>query len=266
VSNTSQSVNQSTVLGAFVNVIGLLSIALYFTGWIYRWAYYDFFRIELNALNLPAQSFFFVPLSVLIGSFAEMVIALILIIGIALSVILTWFFIDWIVSRVRVHRSLTTLLKDLVVVASVLLILYSLARSQGQADAKRDAATETSLLPVITIVQPEKDLGLGRNPKKLTDEPALQKDPAQQKTRIIGNVDLFRRIQRIDIKAPGDNPKSGDWRLLVNSSGWLYLVRTLPKELVQTKDKSPLILAVREGGGEQVMILGPIKALDSQTP
>ncbi|NJR74465.1 MAG: hypothetical protein HC773_14090 [Scytonema sp. CRU_2_7] len=63
-SNTPQTTSEFKILGAFAGSVGLFSIALYFTGWIYRWAYYGFFRIELNALNLPAQSFFFVPIQV----------------------------------------------------------------------------------------------------------------------------------------------------------------------------------------------------------
>ena len=45
----------------------------------------------------------------------------------------------------------------------LLLILFWLARIQGTTDARRDAVNETSTLPVITLVLPEKQIALGQN-------------------------------------------------------------------------------------------------------
>ncbi len=260
VSESAQNSNEPKILGAFISVAGLLSVALYFTGWIYRYAYYGSFRIEVNALNLPAQSFFFVPLSVFLGSPWALLKGLLVITLTILVIILGQ--VGWkrILHRFRFHFGtkgfLPTLLRDLIVIGLILVSLYWLARSQGEADAQRDAISGKSVLPLIALVHPEKDLGIGRNPKKTFDEPALQKDSTQQKTRIIGDIELFNKLREIDIKASDDPPQLGDWRLLVSSNGWLYLIRTLPEDQVRKKDgRFPIVLAVREGGGEQLMIL-----------
>jgi hypothetical protein len=55
------------ILGTFASLLGLLGIFLYFTGWIYRWAYFGWFRIEINRLDLPLRSFLFVPIQVFCG-------------------------------------------------------------------------------------------------------------------------------------------------------------------------------------------------------
>jgi hypothetical protein len=55
-------------LGKLVSVIGLLAIALYFTGWIYRWFYFGFFQVELTTLNLSLESFYIASFSLLFRS------------------------------------------------------------------------------------------------------------------------------------------------------------------------------------------------------
>lgn len=45
------------ILGTFASLLGLLGIFLYFTGWIYRWAYFGWFSLEINRLDLPLRSF-----------------------------------------------------------------------------------------------------------------------------------------------------------------------------------------------------------------
>ncbi len=63
-----QTPNQETnILGKFTSVLGLLGAALFFAGWIYRWSYFYFFQLELNTLDLPAQSFLIVPLQIFLG-------------------------------------------------------------------------------------------------------------------------------------------------------------------------------------------------------
>ncbi|MDJ0580467.1 MAG: hypothetical protein QNJ66_10650, partial [Crocosphaera sp.] len=45
-------------LGKLASLIALLAIALYFTGWVYRWTYFGFFQVEVMTLNLPLESFY----------------------------------------------------------------------------------------------------------------------------------------------------------------------------------------------------------------
>lgn len=68
-SSGSQEPPTPQLLGAFISLLGILSIFLYFTGWIYRWAYFGFFELEINTLNLPLESFLIVPIQVILGDF-----------------------------------------------------------------------------------------------------------------------------------------------------------------------------------------------------
>ena len=55
-------------LGRFAAIAGLIAAGLYLTGWIYRWAYFGYFQIYLPSLELPPQSFLFVPIQVFFGT------------------------------------------------------------------------------------------------------------------------------------------------------------------------------------------------------
>jgi hypothetical protein len=67
--SASSSQQPFSPLGKLVSsVIGLLAIALYFTGWIYRWFYFGFFQVELTTLNLSLESFYIASFSLLFRS------------------------------------------------------------------------------------------------------------------------------------------------------------------------------------------------------
>jgi hypothetical protein len=59
-------------------------------------------------------------------------------------------------------------------VPDLLIILFWLARIQGSIDARRDAVNDTSTLPVITLVLPEKQIVIGRNPEDVFTDPSLK--------------------------------------------------------------------------------------------
>lgn len=311
-SDHAQTSNEVKILGAFAGSVGLFSIALYFTGWIYRWAYFGFFRLELNALNFPAQSFFFVPIQVFLGSRERFLQALLaLVVAAALIRVTLWLIllpdgtsyepstsnqehrsshqisqliqtlgrlqfasrlhplgrwlirlvrklllpINWLVSRLRYIAQIfpSSFLKDLVVVAWILIILFWLARWQGEADARYAASNDTSWLPVITLVHTEKGLGIGQG---VSDDPnKLPLDAPIDKARIIGDAGLFEKLRGKEATYPGGSNSPMPWRLLINSNGWLYLFQSLPQNA--DPKRRPLIIATREGGGEQIMILSP---------
>ena len=62
-----QPTPESNILGNFASVVGLLGVALFFTGWIYRWSYFSCFQLNVITLDLPVQSFLLVPLQVFLG-------------------------------------------------------------------------------------------------------------------------------------------------------------------------------------------------------
>ena len=245
-SNTPPVTSQSPFLGAFARVVGLLSIFLYFTGWIYRWAFFGFFRIQLTTLDLPAQSFFFIPIQVFLGSPQAFIKALFILVLAFIGIFLSLRFLKW--RRVSSQLSLP-LIRQLVIVAWLLMALYWTARWQGVTDAWQAAVNDTSPLPVITLVQIEKGLGLGYNAKNKTY-------PSLENARIVGDVGLFtNKLRGREVTLPGAPSKIGDWRLLISSKGWLYLFQALPRD-AKPNNRRPFVLAVREGG-EQFMILSP---------
>lgn len=263
-----QTNNESKVLGAFASALTLFSIALYFTGWIYRWAYFAFFRINILSLDLSTQSFFIVPIQVFFGNWHVFLLTLLLIIT---SIILVPILLKGTSIRLEnsppknsrrgnadsflflVHNQIikilnSPLLRDLMIVACFLIVLYWIARWQGELNARKDMSNDTSSLPVITLVQPEKGLGIGYSPKDKTY-------PSLDKVRIIGDVGLFENALRgQEVKILGSSSQIGDWRLLISSKGWLYLFQALQSN---SPINRPLILAIREGGGEQLMLLSP---------
>ncbi|MEO1294890.1 MAG: hypothetical protein AAFW75_03660 [Cyanobacteria bacterium J06636_16] len=69
--NNGSNVNPITYL---TSIIGIFSIFLYFSGWIYRWAYFSFYGLDLNTIasSFPAQSFLFVPIQVVFGDLGNL--------------------------------------------------------------------------------------------------------------------------------------------------------------------------------------------------
>lgn len=53
------------IFAVFINLLGLLSSALYFAGWMYRLAYYGRFDLNVIELNFSFESFILIPIIVL---------------------------------------------------------------------------------------------------------------------------------------------------------------------------------------------------------
>ncbi len=270
------SPQKTEILGTFASILGLLGIFLYFTGWIYRWAYFAWFQIEINRLDLPARSFLFVPIQVFFGNPSASLLTIFAIIVGTILIKLTLWLVQplptkstlWSVQFVannphqfqyKLRQLLTiprffvdiippALRKDLIVVIWLLIILFWLARHQGTIDARRDAVNETSTLPVITLVLPEKQIALGRNLDNLLLNPSLKG------YRIIGNKELFDYLRGKENNDSGTNPPRV-WRLLLENNKWTYV---FPALSAQSKDdERPPILAINQDKEGQLMILAP---------
>ena len=277
-SKTPEPPGETKILATFASLVGLLGIFLYFTGWIYRWAYYGFFQLEITRLDLPLKSFLFVPIQVFLGDiWAFGRTALVVIATIVLIKFTLWLLQPLNSSGVnhpnqerkplskyaqklhrcwlaRMLRSLAAvfpqlLRNDTIIVAWLLIALFQLAKFQGTLDARRDAINDTSLLPVITFVTPEKQLALGRHLDNLLINPSLKG------YRIIGDRGLFdylRGRETNDVATP-DNPRV--WRLLLENKGWFYLFPSLPPKA--ESEERPPILAIRDKGNGELLILSP---------
>jgi hypothetical protein len=72
--SSSQSDSSLTPLSAFASFVGVMSLFLYYSGWIYRWAYFDSFAIDIRSLNFSTESFIFVTIQVFLGSLDKFVL------------------------------------------------------------------------------------------------------------------------------------------------------------------------------------------------
>jgi hypothetical protein len=211
----SPSDRQIKFLGGIVSILSLLGICLFFAGWIYRWAYYDYFEIELTQLDLPTQSFLLVPLQIFFGSPTNILYTALIFGLFPLLVYLTL----WLVRLIEyaINQALTssgnfwkriskpnqtipesfkffqTLVDELVIVTWVLLIIFWLARNQGTTDARRDAINETSTLPVVTFIATQKSLILGTDLTTIDNQ--TPNDPPTINNLMIGDVKLAKIIR-----------------------------------------------------------------------
>ena len=281
-----QTPNQETnILGKFTSVLGLLGAALFFAGWIYRWSYFYFFQLEVNTLDLPAQSFLIVPLQIFLGdgwTICKSAIAFfIAAIAIQATLWLIKIISDTVVSanqllvnrinsatqrkrswtakqlkslaefssgQLRSVDFLRSLVNEIVIVSWVLIVIFWLARWQGIADARRDAG-QNSTLPVVALITPEEKFAVGR---KLDD---IFADPSLKGYRIIGDRGLFD-----DLRGREDNDISNPqqprvWRLLLERGGWIYLFRALPPNV--KLDEIPSVLAIQESDKGHIIIRSP---------
>lgn len=262
------------ILGAFISLLGILGIFLYFTGWIYRWAYFGFFELEVTTLNLPLESFLIVPIQVILGDlwiFGRAVLAVAVTVGLIQTTL--WLLspkaatasnsshsrLDrfakklhgcWLFKGLRSFAKLfpLPLLREIVVVAWLLSTLFLVASWQGSTDARRDAINQTSTRPLVTLVSPSDKIALGRN---LDD---LLIDPSKKGFRIIGDVEQFNQIFGRETNDNTNPNQPIAWRLLVENNNWVYLFPTLPPQA--TTNQRPPVLAINTGDGRvQLLIL-----------
>ncbi len=282
-----QTPNQETnILGKFTSVLGLLGAALFFAGWIYRWSYFYFFQLEVNTLDLPAQSFLIVPLQIFFGdgwAICKTAIAFFLA-AIAIQATLwlikiisetvvsaSQLLLNRIISATQHKRSWTakqlkslaefgfgqlrsvdflrSLVNEIVIVSWVLIVIFWLARWQGVADARRDAG-QNSTLPVIALITPEEKFAVGR---KLDD---IFTNPSLKGYRIIGDRGLFDDLRGREDTDIITNPKQPRvWRLLLERGGWIYLFRALPPNA--KPNEIPSVLAIQQSDKGHIIIRSP---------
>ena len=269
-----QNPTSINILGNFAGLIGVLGIFIYFIGWVYRWAYFGFFALELNTLNLPHESFLIVPIQIIFGNFWIFIRA-------TIAITLTIAFIKltfWIISPhpniqnqpnrtqrllekiynfplLKILRSLAQLIpqslrQEIIVVIWILASLFWLGRFQGLADAYRDAVNNTSTRPIVTLVTAKDKLPLGRNLDDVFINPSL-KD-----SHIIGDMEQFKNIIGQETNDLTDPQKPIIWRLLIESNDWVYVFPSMPSDA--QFNKRPPVLAINRGdGGVQLLIISP---------
>lgn len=274
-SSEPQNSSNTNLLGSFASLLGVFGIFLYFIGWIYRWAYFGFFQLEITSLNLSLESFLLVPLQAILGNlwiFFRAILVLILTVLLIKSTI-------WLISAPKTStlvnnsqspnsrftqklhdfrlfkllRSFAQLLPlplrhEIIIVGWILAALFWLGGCQGTADAYRDAVNNTSTRPIVTLVSPSDKLALGRNLDDLLTNPSLKG------SRIIGDVEQFRNIFGQETNDTTNLKQPIVWRLLIENNNWVYIFPAMP--LGAKPNQRPVLLAVNTGDGRvQLLIL-----------
>lgn len=83
------SPKESGILGKLAGVVGLLGAALFFTGWIYRWAYFGYYQLDITALGFPFHSFLIVPVQVFLADGISIFLTALLLLGMILTIYTT---------------------------------------------------------------------------------------------------------------------------------------------------------------------------------
>jgi hypothetical protein len=270
--------NSPRVLGGFASILSLLGITLFFSGWIYRWAYFAYYSLNLNDQSFTAQSYLIVPIQIYFGTLSGMLKTILLLLLLPLLITTTlavlrrlaaeWAALSNRLPRLRQllvlqeapdtrlsesRRFLASLLDELVIVAWVLILLFWFSQHQGYQDARRDAIETTSTLPVVSLVLPQRDGVLAQDLRLLNDSGEPIPDPPLANNVLIGDLELAREVRNSTLSDPSTKQV---WRLLNQElTGWLYMIRTLPPDA--KADERPLLLAVPNAKRSQTLVLAP---------
>lgn len=98
--------SETFALGRIAGLLVLLSAALYFTGWTYRWSYFSFFQLEVTTLGLPLESFYLAAFQVFFGSVKALFLTIITVLLTAVGIYLSL----WVVED-RIFNSLQSRFK-----------------------------------------------------------------------------------------------------------------------------------------------------------
>lgn len=234
---TSQTPPEFNPLSKLVSLIALVAAGLYFTGWIYRWAYFGFFHLQVTSLNLPVESFYLAAFQALFGSpltvirtILGFILIIILILGslkllqtiqTKLSLFSAQFSFNLSPQHLSSLNFLLSLIDELIIITWLLILLFNLAQWQGDKDALTDAVNETSTLPIITAIMPD-NFPLGRN----LDNPLIN----SSKFRVIGEQNIYENLRGRELNNLDNPQEKRVWRLLLNRDGYLYIFPALPKK------------------------------------
>lgn len=265
-------------LGGFASILSLLGITLFFSGWIYRWAYFAYYSLSLNDQSFTAQSFLIVPIQIYLGTPSNLLKTLLLLLALPLLITITLVLIKWLTALVaqlpnrcpalqpllalrrapdsrltEARRFLASLVDELVIVAWVLILLFWFSQDQGLHDARRDAVETTSTLPSVSLVLPQRDSVLAQDLRVLNDSGEPIADPPLTNQVLIGDPELAREVRSTSLS---DAQSQQVWRLLnQETTGWLYLIRTIPAS--SKAEARPLVVAVPNARRGQTLVLKP---------
>ncbi|MBF2063130.1 MAG: hypothetical protein IGS39_01650 [Calothrix sp. C42_A2020_038] len=285
---------EPSILARVASIIGLIGVALYFTGWIYRWTYYGFFQLSISTLDFPIESFFFVTLQVFFGSFWTLCRFLLAILGVALSIRISIrllrFIESWTLLKARdlsldishinrskkVSRFFKRILRTVQICLFWIIQELRLFASSFPQSLRNEIIIVTWIL--ITLfwlarwqgeIDARRDAGVSSSTLPIItfvtsseNKLALGRnlddlltDPPLSGYRIIGDKDIFDSLFGRETNYRVDSEDIIVWRLLIRDSNWIYMFPCLPSN-AGIKDR-PYVLAVSETqSGDQLLIFG----------
>jgi hypothetical protein len=249
-------------LGKLISVLVLLTAALYFTGWIYRWAYFSFFHLEVTTLSLPNESFYFATFQTFFGDAWAIPRKILFLIMIIFAIFITLIGQKWLgkylkklpitfnKSQTNIINFLSSLFNEFIIVLFVLTALFWLAIWQAKDDAWNDAVNETSSLPIVTIVMSD-DAALGRKFNNPLESRSTK--PNLPIFRIIGDRQSYKRLLDKELNDISNPDKPRVWRLLLKGNGYSYIFPALPEK--NPKLTFPVVMVYEGDKGVQLTIL-----------
>ncbi|NEQ41870.1 MAG: hypothetical protein F6K40_39100 [Okeania sp. SIO3I5] len=277
------------MLGKIAGLLGLLGAGLYFTGWVYRSTYFDYFQLEVNTLNLPYESFLIESIQVFLGNlykgdFSTILRNIWIAITIFIIVKIIFIIIEFAIQestkilnnlRLKLLRlSLKTKYYkkfipfqsflyykqfnyqnyDKALINEIVVILWLLITLYflGQTQGNLDAIRDSrndTSLLPIVTVIIPENRPLGRKRFDLTDDP--------NNVRIIGDIELYERLLKLDYNNKTDsNFPQVIWRLLIDIDSQYYIFPSLSQDEASNA-RPPVVVIQQSDRGEYTVILSP---------
>ena len=282
------------MFGRIASLLTVLGVGLYFTGWIYRWAYFSYFQLEVTTLDLPVESFLIAPIQVFFGNLSSGDFSTFfrtIWVAIASFIILPNIFhlikfitqkLDKILNQWRLkllrwslkikqpkiprniqsflyfqqfnYRKYDKALIDEIVVTFWLLTILFFL---GKTQGNLDARRDSRS---DTSLLPTVTLITPENRLPLgrkIDRDKLTDDPNINNFRIIGDIELYEELLLRDYNNKTDpNFPKVIWRLLFDTDGQYYIFPSLPKD-EPSNARPPVVVIQQSDRGEYTIILSP---------
>ncbi len=280
------------MLGKIAGLLGLFGAGLYFTGWVYRSTYFDYFQLEVNTLNLPYESFLIESIqlflgNLIVGDFATIWriiwVAITTFIMIKISFRIIEFCSQELVNILnkchssllrwslkskcrKVTRALLSLQNiksvnykkyDKTLIDELVIVIWLLTALffLGQSQGKVDAMQDARN---ETSSLPVVTLMIPENQlplgRKISD---LTDDPNRSSFRAIGDLELYKKLLERDYNnKTDDNFPKVIWRLLFDTDGQYYIFPSLPKD-APSNARPPVVVIQQSDRGEYIVILSP---------
>jgi hypothetical protein len=285
-----------TFFSKFLSIIGLLAAALFFAGWIYRWAYYAYFQLNLATLQLSPQSYLIVPIQIFLGTPQELLKTL----GVLFLTILAIYFTLWILRRLEIpaerkleaddyhqdfsqristrsrqswikrqwqvlsrsnplKKSSFALLESFINELVVIAWILIVLFYFAQARGIADARRDAYHC-TSTLPAVAFISPLEKLPYgRVVDNPDTLADA--ENFGILGDWQLFDDMlgrERNDVDP--ESPTHRVWRLLLEQSNWIYFFPALPPNA--EPNLYPPVIGIQQSSGDQLILLRPEVAGD----